>query len=205
MRIYVSGPMSGFTTKEYTKAFGDAAKRLRKGGHTVVNPAELDKKGPPLTSWADYLRRDIKVLVDCDAIRLLDGWENSEGAKLEAHIAEKLGLARVDADGYRIHPVAMVTVPPPKQSILLEADVLVNGPRQRDYGHPISDFTRTGKIWGAILGTDPVPPDKVGLCMVGLKLSREVNRPKTDNRRDGAGYWGTVDLVMEALGKKDPS
>lgn len=33
--------------------------------------------------------------------------------------------------------------------------------------------------------------------MVGVKMSREVNRPKRDNRVDGIGYWLTDDLIEQ--------
>jgi hypothetical protein len=91
-----------------------------------------------------------------------------------------------------------VEIHPPAESIAEEAHRLVHGARQGDYGAPIDDFTRTGRIWGAILGIADVPPEKVGLCMVGVKLSRECNKPKRDNRVDGAGYFATVDLVEQA-------
>ena len=43
-------------------------------------------------SWEACMRSDIAELVKCDAIQLLHGWENSKGATLEHHIAERLGL-----------------------------------------------------------------------------------------------------------------
>lgn len=85
----------------------------------------------------------------------------------------------------------------PDETILEEAQRLVHGPRQQSYGHPFDDFSRTGRIWGAILGIPDVPPDKVALCLVGVKISREVNAPKRDNRVDMAGYAETLDLVRQ--------
>lgn len=82
-------------------------------------------------------------------------------------------------------------------NILQKADELTSVDRIGDYGHPLDDFTRTGIIWGAILGIDPIPPEKVGLCMAGLKISRECNRHKLDNLVDGAGYFRTVEKVVE--------
>lgn len=62
------------------------------------------------------------------------------------------------------------------------------------------DTTRTGRMWGAIIGGPDVPPDKVAMCMVALKLSRECNKPKRDNRTDVAGYVKTLELVRERQG-----
>jgi hypothetical protein len=82
------------------------------------------------------------------------------------------------------------------ESVLLEAQRLVHGDRGADYGHPLDDFSRTAKLWSAILGQD-VTPEQVGLCMCAVKLSRQCNKPKRDNLVDLAGYAETVNMVIE--------
>ena len=82
-----------------------------------------------------------------------------------------------------------------RESILFEAHNLVHGVRGEDYGHPYEDFSRTAKIWSAILDKE-VTPEQVALCMIGVKMSRECNRPKRDNRVDMAGYAETLDMVV---------
>jgi hypothetical protein len=82
------------------------------------------------------------------------------------------------------------------ETILEEANRLVHGDRQNDYGHPFHDFSRTAKMWSAILGVE-VTPAQVGLCMCALKISRECNKPKRDNLTDLAGYAATVQMVRE--------
>ena len=82
------------------------------------------------------------------------------------------------------------------RTILDDAKELVHGDRQIDYGHPLDDFERTAKIWEAILGCS-VTAEQVALCMVGVKISRECNHPKRDNRVDGAGYFETLDMVQQ--------
>ena len=39
--------------------------------------------------------------------------------------------------------------------------------------------------------------------MVGLKISREVNRPKRDNIVDGAGYFETLEMVKEERSRRE--
>lgn len=85
-------------------------------------------------------------------------------------------------------------------SVIEQAISLVHGARQESYGHPFDDFSRTGRIWGAILGIDPIPPHLVALCMIGVKVSREVNAPKPDNLIDIAGYAEALALVRERDG-----
>jgi hypothetical protein len=87
-------------------------------------------------------------------------------------------------------------------NILEEANSLVHGDRQASYGHPIDDFTRTAKMWSAILGCE-VTAEQVGLCMCAVKISRQCNRPKRDNMVDLAGYAATVEMVLEEKHKRD--
>lgn len=89
MKIYVAGPMTGLPDLNFPAFHAETAK-LRSFGHTVINPAEVNPDQG--MSWTDCMRSDIAELVKCDAIRLLHGWENSKGATLEHHIAERLGL-----------------------------------------------------------------------------------------------------------------
>jgi len=67
--------------------------------------------------------------------------------------------------------------------------------RGQDYGHPYEDFSRTAKIWSAILGIE-VTPQQAILCMIAVKISRECHRPKRDNRVDIAGYAEALDMVV---------
>ncbi len=82
------------------------------------------------------------------------------------------------------------------ETILQEAQRLVYGDRGAAYGHPLDDFGRTAKIWSAILGCR-VTAEQVGLCMIGVKISRQCNQPKRDNLTDAAGYAATVQMCIE--------
>lgn len=87
-------------------------------------------------------------------------------------------------------------------SILLEADNIVSNDRQADYGHPLDDFTKTAKMWSVILGVE-IEPEKIPLCMIAVKISRELNRPKRDNLVDMAGYAKTLSMVYERLREEE--
>ena len=91
--IYLSGPMSGIANHNMP-AFNAEADRLRAHGYQVINPAEINVDGG---DWKDCLRADIRQLMDCDTLALLPGWENSQGAHLELHIAHRVGIAVVMA------------------------------------------------------------------------------------------------------------
>jgi hypothetical protein len=94
MRVYIAGGMSGYPEHNFP-AFFHAAEALRALGHEPVNPAELD--GPDFDHdnpqpWEHYLKRDIVLLLECDAVFTLEGWAQSKGATLERHIAKELGM-----------------------------------------------------------------------------------------------------------------
>lgn len=92
-KIYLSGPMTDMPELNFP-TFHAMTAQLRAAGHTVTNPAELNPDGG---SWNDCMRRDIAALMECDTVALLPGWHTSKGARLEAHIAERLGMAVVNA------------------------------------------------------------------------------------------------------------
>ena len=69
--------------------------------------------------------------------------------------------------------------------------------RQDDYGDPIDNFTRIAKMWSALLDCH-VSPEQVGLCMIAVKISREVHKHKPDNLTDIAGYARTLEMIHDA-------
>lgn len=89
MKIYISGQISGLPLDEVKAKFHDAEKRIVEHGYQAVNPL---KNGIPYTeSWEVHMAADIVLLLDCDAIYMLPGWEASKGATLEKNIAERTG------------------------------------------------------------------------------------------------------------------
>ena len=92
MKVYISGPMSNMPDLN-RPAFNAKAAELRALGHEVVNPAELPEI--PGGTWADYMRADIKLLLECEAVYRLPNWHQSKGACLEVLIAEEVGLVRL--------------------------------------------------------------------------------------------------------------
>jgi len=89
MKLYIAGPVTGIQD-DNAPAFATAAHLLRAAGYEVVSPLEVcPEKGLP---WSEYMKRDIAALVTCDGVALLEGHQNSKGATLESHIADKLDM-----------------------------------------------------------------------------------------------------------------
>jgi len=167
-------------------AFHAMAQRLRVIGLEVFNPADT-AGGDTSHPRSLYMRKDVEGLLKCDCVVLLDGWRKSKGALLEVAIAEELGITILDSELKILE----------EETILEEADRLVSHDRQDNYGHPFDDFTKSGRIMGAILEIPDVPPEKVALVMIGIKLSREVHKPKRDNLVDICGYSKTAKMVLD--------
>lgn len=88
-KIYIAGPMRGYPDLNFP-AFHKAEDDLNLGMWDVVNPAKLNPD--PNADYVECMRIDLKALCDCDAIYLLRGWENSEGAMAEFNVARALKL-----------------------------------------------------------------------------------------------------------------
>jgi uncharacterized protein DUF4406 len=93
-RVYISGPMRGIPDLNFP-AFNTEAARLRALGFEVVNPVDINPD--PSTPIHQCLRNDLIGLMSCDMLALLEGWQRSEGAHLEMHVAHRVGIEVVIA------------------------------------------------------------------------------------------------------------
>ena len=76
MKVYIAGKITG--NPDYIKQFAEAEEELKASGHTVLNPVK--DKG---FSYKEYIDMGLCELMKCDGIYLLDGWQESSGARLE--------------------------------------------------------------------------------------------------------------------------
>ncbi len=217
--IYIYGPMTGVVRWNFPAFFAEELRLIDAGYVDIYNPARVDMEvdhfdpdNPHPRPMKHYARRDLDGLFACAQMSALPGWDESKGAKAEHAVGTWLGidqsgalppsaeyLRRADevianirkswASGHT-HSLADA-----KPSILDEAKAAVRGPRGEDYGHPRDDFTRTGRIWGAVLGIPDITPEKVALCMMGVKQSRLCQTPgHRDSVVDIAGYAECYDM-----------
>ena len=70
---------------------------------------------------------------------------------------------------------------------LEEADTLINGQRQEDYGTPRQNFGVIADMWSAYLGADIEPRD-VANMMALLKIARMRMTNHRDSALDTCGY-----------------
>lgn len=87
-KVYISGPITG-TDFGNRFAFSCARNALELCGYEVVDPSEVQLDDE--ATWTDYMRADLKLLLDCDFIYMLEGWEKSRGARIELALAKISG------------------------------------------------------------------------------------------------------------------
>lgn len=92
-------------------AFAAATEALRATGLNVVNPHDIaphihDGDCPPSYAVSDlghsnacHLRTCLAILIACDELYLLPGWETSRGANIEHDVAVAVGLSVSFAEG----------------------------------------------------------------------------------------------------------
>jgi len=89
-KVYISGAIAHYDLEERKAAFGNAERFLALKGYNPVNPF---KNGlPDEAHWREHMRADIALLLGCDYIYMLRGWELSKGAKLELDVASSCGI-----------------------------------------------------------------------------------------------------------------
>jgi hypothetical protein len=93
MATYISGPMTGLPQFNYP-AFVYAATVLRAQGVDARSPHEIADGCDESCEhpWEWYMRRALRMLLECDEIVLLSGWKESLRACFERTVAELFGM-----------------------------------------------------------------------------------------------------------------
>jgi hypothetical protein len=89
MKVYIAGKITN--NPDYIKQFAEAEEELKASGHTVLNPVK--DKG---FLYKDCIDMGLCELMKCDGIYMLDGWEDSRGARLEYLYASVTGMVIVE-------------------------------------------------------------------------------------------------------------
>ena len=113
IKIYLSGAITG--RKNYKEEFYKAKEQIQEYlkhkdiEADIIVPCDYDylnKTG----KWEDYLKTDIKMLVDCDClIDIENESKNSKGVMLEKMICVALGISIYNFDTFRLRLESMHT------------------------------------------------------------------------------------------------
>ena len=108
--VYLSGPITGKPNLNIEE-FEKYEQKFKNLNYIVVNPHKLftkdeidsieyklEQKEITFEEYHAYLmRRDIKEMMSCDFVGLLNGYENSKGANIEVYIARNINMPIIDA------------------------------------------------------------------------------------------------------------
>ena len=89
-KIYISLPISGYDLEERKETAMQTEVKLRSRGYDVFNPLG-DKWESGLTAQ-DYMKRDLKALLECDTIIFMTGFNKSAGCHTELCVAMACGM-----------------------------------------------------------------------------------------------------------------
>lgn len=92
MKILISGKITGLPATDVAAKFYKAKEKLIRAGHDVINPYGLSI-GVRGENWRheDYMHLTLAALEICDAVYMLQDWEDSPGAIMEHETAVALG------------------------------------------------------------------------------------------------------------------
>ena len=95
MKVYIAGRVSGQPYDQVKAKFAAAETMLRAGDHEPVNPLKhVECQAKP----AEAMKVLIPLMLECDALLLLNDWEFSEGAQIEAQMARYAGMCIMNED-----------------------------------------------------------------------------------------------------------
>jgi len=89
-KCYNSGQITGLESEVYTKNFDEADQAITEIGLNPINPLKL----PHIHSktWEEYMKEDIKAMMDCNVIYLQKNSNQSRGSEIEETLAKELGF-----------------------------------------------------------------------------------------------------------------
>ncbi len=75
---------------------------------------------------------------------------------------------------------------------------ITSGDRQRDYGHPMTNFLRICIFWSQFLGV-AISPRQFVHMMTLMKIARDQHSFKADNHIDIMGYEAGLSMVYDRM------
>jgi len=136
------------------------------------------------TNWvwkAEWLEPVLDKLEDFDAF--LDNMIDSKKDNSNIALKDLLNSIGVSPSEYK--------------SILTEAESILSGERNTDYGDPVKNFKRIANIASLISGQE-LSPEICAIVMMAVKLSREQYKHKRDNLVDLVAYIEIYNRIINS-------
>lgn len=142
-------------------------------------------------------------------------WQTHKEAKMEPHQAceaqadyapNPSNSMELDAVTITSNDAEVLVYSPalPDETILAEAARITSSDRNKSYGPPRDNHTRTAQLWNAYLsGKCGRPLNYRDVCWLNVlqKASRDVFCPKRDNIVDAAGFLRNIEMAENDEGR----
>lgn len=89
MKIFIAIPVSDRDETEAREHAGLIKASLSKAGHRPTTP--FDNYAGKHPTYVDHITQHLRIIENCDALFLCDGWQFSCGCRIEAHFANEFG------------------------------------------------------------------------------------------------------------------
>ena len=192
-KVYLCGPMSGLhdLNREQFAHYEKMTNIVKQ--YEAVNPHSFFKKDEP-PSQTICRKRAIQEMLKCDLVAVLPGWKDWPDSFLhdEMALSRRCGIPLIDADTVATGPQPLM------ESVLGEADRLINKNRNLTYGHPKEAFDKIAGLWEMYLSIRHAHPFEfrnhdVANMFILSKMARTMHKPMhRDSWVDIAGYAGAA-------------
>lgn len=84
------------------------------------------------------------------------------------------------------------------ETVLEESERIVQGARQKEYGHPLDNWEATAARWSITLRKklrEPITAEEAVLCMLDVKIDRLSNGIGRDSLVDVGGYARCIEMI----------
>lgn len=99
IRVFISQPMNGKTNEEIKMDRDAAIRSIRLRYPRAICPQTYIGTDPSAIVVNDgvwYLAMSLEILSQCDAIYMVEGWENARGCRIEREVALSYGLTEIE-------------------------------------------------------------------------------------------------------------
>ncbi len=142
--MYISGKITGLYLPDAMRMFEDAEKIVSKYGYEPINPITEVPKNFKF-DWYEYMKFDIKILMDCEAIFMLSNWKDSKGAIIEHDLAKKLNYKIIYQEKQNKQNMKVKLIRYNSEDNYTDGMLFIDN---KFICYTIEDEHRTKKVWG---------------------------------------------------------
>lgn len=92
MNVFISQPMKGKSVEQIVSERNTVIDLIESRGDVALSSIIVDGYPTSVEQRVWYLGKEIMILSQADAVYFMNGWEDSNGCKVEHKVAEEYGI-----------------------------------------------------------------------------------------------------------------